>query len=366
MKDRIYRDANAGDPYACLGVAYYYHTGKEQEQDIPTAIKWYEKAAEGKCPRAHWELAKIYRDGIVVPRNLVHYMEHLKASAELGNAEAQLALGEEYLEGFIIKQDLGEAFLWFKRSAESGESKAKFRVGYCYSRGLGVPRSRTEAEMWYASAGMTGDAELFLEIGLNFEYGMNGIIHNEVEAGRWYKFGADMGHEKCVICWRALMSGLNGDTKDSYDVRMYKLSNCTTQKEANIRDSAITMADDCLDMGDDAKAFSYYERAAGLGSPIAMFTIAMMYHLGIYVKRNDKKAMEILVRAASAGSEDAQFYLGRLYDEGKIPKDENQVMKYYAEAAANGFLPAFYYLGRYIEHPEIYVRRTKTRRYDVI
>ena len=362
MKDRIYRDANAGDPYACLGVAYYYHTGKEQEQDYATAIKWYERAAEGKCPRAHWELAKIYRDGEVVPRDLSHYVEHLRASAELGNSEAQLALGTECLEGFIVKQDEAEAFAWFRKAAESGESMAKFRVGYCYSRGIGVPRSRTEAEMWYSSTGLTGDAELFMELGMNFEYGSNGIIHNEVEAGRWYKFGADMGHEKCMICWRSLMAGLNGETKDTLEVRMHKLSTCNTQKETNIRDSALEMADECLDMGDEAKAFSYYERAAGLGSPVAMFTIGMMYHLGIYVKRNDKKAFEILIRAASAGSEDAQFYLGRMYDEGKLPKDENQVMRYYAQAAANGFLPAFYYLGRYIDHPEIYVRRTRSRR----
>lgn len=366
MKDSIYRDASAGDPYACLGVAYYYQTGKERDQDIQTAIKWYEKAAQGKCPRAHWELAKIYRDGEAVPRDLPHYLEHLTASAELGNAEAQLALGEEYLEGFIVKQNPITAFEWFRRSAESGESKAKFRVGYCYSQGIGVPRSRTEAELWYASTGLTGDADLFLEIGLNFEYGINGIIHNEVEAGRWYKFGVDMGHEKCMICWKALMAGLSGETKDSMDVRSYKLSTCTTQKEANIRDSALQMADDYLEAGDEAKSFSYYERAAGLGSPIAMFTVAMMYHLGIYVKRNDKKALDLLVRAASAGSEDAQFYIGRLYDEGKMPKDENQVMKYYALAAANGFLPAFYYLGKYIDHPEVYVRRTKSRRYDVL
>lgn len=362
MKDRIYRDANAGDPYACLGVAYYFHTGKEQEQDYAAAIKWYERAAEGNCPRAHWELAKIYRDGDVVPRDLNHYLEHLASAARLGNADAQFALAEEYMDGLLVKQDFCEGFEWYKQSAENGVSAAKFHVGYCYAHGIGVPRSRTEAEMWYSSTGITGDAELFLTIGLNFEYGINGIVHNEVEAGRWYKFGADMGHEKCTICWSALMAGLSGERKDSFDVRMYKLSSCNTQKEANTRDSALAIADDCFEVGDEAKAFTYYERAAGLGSPQAMFTVAMMYHLGIYVKRNDKKALEILVRAASAGSEDAQFFLARMYEEGKMPKDENEAMKHYAQAAANGFLPAFYYLGKYIDHPEVYVRRTKMRR----
>lgn len=362
MKDRIQRDAQAGDPYACLGVAYYYHTGKEFDLDYSAAVKWYEKAAEGGCPRAHWELAKIYRDGEIVVRDISHYIEHLEKAAELGNAEAQLALGDEYLQGTVLHQNDSTAFQWFKRSADQGVARAKFCVGYMYGHGIGVPRSKSEAEMWYSSTGITGDAELFLQIGLSYEFGMNGVNHNEVEAGRWYKYGADMGHEKCILCWTSLLEGLSGKTKDTYEVRQYKLSTCATQKETDIRDSALAIADECFDAGDIPKAFTYYERAAGLGSPDAMFAVAMMYHQGFYVKRNDKKALEILVRAANAGSGDAQFFLGRLYEGDILPKDENQAIKFYSQAAASGFLAAFYYLGKYVDHPEQYVRRTNMRR----
>lgn len=362
MKDRIYRDAQAGDPYACLGMAYYCHTGKELDQDIPAAIRWYERAAEGKCPRAHWELAKIYRDGELVIRNLGQYISHLTDAADLGNAEAQMALGWEYYDGVILNKDDAVAFEWFRKAADQGMPKAKFQVGYMYAHGIGVPKSKAEAEMWYSSTGITGDAELFMRIGLDFEYGINGIVHNEVEAGRWYKFGADMGHDKCILCWRSLMSGLSGETKDTLDVRMYKLSTTATQKETDVRDSALAIAEECFEAGDIPKAFSYYERAAGLGSPLAMFSIAMMYHQGFYVKRNDGKAMEILNRAATAGSEDAQFFLARLYEGGILPKDENEAIRLYAQAAANGFLAAFYYLGRYVERPEQYVRRSNARR----
>ena len=92
-----------------------------------------------------------------------------------------------------------------------------------------------------------------------------------------------------------------------------------------------------------------------------MFNVAMMHHWGIHVKRNDMRAYELLVRAASAGSEDAQFYLARMYDDGKLPKDENEAIRYYVKAAVNGFLPALYYLSKYFDHPEVYVRRSRTR-----
>ena len=68
--DKILRDAQSGDPYACLGVAYYYHTGKDLDQDNELAVRWYRRAATLGCPRAHWEMAMIYRDGDIVMRQL--------------------------------------------------------------------------------------------------------------------------------------------------------------------------------------------------------------------------------------------------------------------------------------------------------
>ncbi|MBO4763345.1 MAG: sel1 repeat family protein, partial [Candidatus Methanomethylophilaceae archaeon] len=65
MRDPIFRAAEMGDPYACLGVAYYYHEGKEVEPDMGLAVEWYRRAASGGCPRAHWELAKLYSEGIL-------------------------------------------------------------------------------------------------------------------------------------------------------------------------------------------------------------------------------------------------------------------------------------------------------------
>ena len=361
MKDTILRDAENGDPYACLGVAYYYQTGKGFDQDYETAIEWYERAAVGGCPRAHWELARIYRDGIMAPSNISHYLRHLTAAADLGNAMAQMTLANEYWTGKNLDQSDMMAFNWFRRAAENGEARAKFMVGYFYSKGIGVEMSQADAELWYSATGFLGDADMFMNIGLSFEYGTEGLERDEIEAARWYKFGVDMGHEKCMICWRSLSETLQGNGRDTYEVRMHKLNNSATDKEINIRNSALYIADECFEMGDTEKAFAAYEQAAGLGSPTAMFTIAMFYHNGICVKRNDKKALELLVRAASAGSDDAQFYLGRMYDTGRIPKDENEAIKYYAKAAGNGFLPALYYLGQYIDHPEVYVRRTKSR-----
>lgn len=358
MKDTLRKDANAGDPYACLAVAYYHQTGKELMQDMPLAIRWYERAASAGCPRAHWELAKMYIEGEHVTRNVAHYLDHLQHAADLGNAEAQATLGSEYNSGYIMPRDLELAYRWYEQAAKQGVPRARFSVGYMLAHGQGVEQSLPEAETWFSSLAISSDGEMFLKIGMSYEYGLNMIDIDPIEAARWYKYGVDMGHEKCTICWNAVMAALDGAGPDSYEVRLHKLMTSQSQKEVDARANDLAYADEFFESGDEAGALTYYEEAAELGSPEAMFAIAMMHHQGIGVKRDDSKAMHLLARAASAGSEDAQFYLARFYENGVLGNDEDRVIKLYSDAAYNGFLAAFYYLGKYIDHPEIYVRRT--------
>ncbi len=361
MKDTLRHDANLGDPYACLAVAYFYQTGKELVQDIPMALRWYERAAEAGCARAHWELAKMYLAGDYVTRDLAHYIDHLKHAAELGNAEAQATLASEYSTGFLIPRDWELMYTWFLAAAEQGVLRAKFAVGYLLSKGVGVERSIPESESWFASVSLSGDAEFFLTLGMSFEYGLNMVEVDLVEAARWYKYGADMGHDKCILCWHSVLDTLDGAEHESYNVRLHRLLTTQSQKDLDAIDSDMAYADEFFEAGDEQGALKYYMKAADMGSPSAMFAVAMMHHQGIAVKRDDTKALRLLARAADAGSEDAQFYLARAYENGNMTKDQGQIIKLYSDAADNGFLAAFYYLGKYVEHPEVYVRKTHQR-----
>ena len=145
-------------------------------------------------------------------------------------------------------------------------------------------------------------------------------------------------------------------------MRQAKLMNTASQAELDKINTAMIAADSLFEEGDERGAMEYYQMAADLGSPEAMFAVAMMHHQGLAVKRDDALALRLLSRAANAGSADAQFYLATAYENGVIPSDDSQIIKLYSDAAHNGFLAAFYYLGKYVEHPELYVRRTHSRR----
>ena len=361
MKDPIFRAADSGDPYACLGIAYYYHQGKEVDFDIDAAVIWYERAAARGCPRAHWELAKLFIEGEEVPVDTSAYLDHLISASDMGNVDAQYALACEYRWGRLLPKDDAKAFAFFKKAAEMGHVRSKFMVGYMIQQGIAEEGTRGDAEVWFSSVGVSGDADTFLDIGLDYEYGLNGVEPSLLEAIRWYQYGADMGHQKCILCYNSAISALAGKVREGYGERMERLRNTDVQRETDRREYLLHIADECLSEGDDKAAYEHYLESANMGDADGMFAVAMMYHQGIHVKRNDKKAVELLMRAASAGSCDAQFFLGRLHDSDDYPRDETQAIKYYAQAAANGFLAAFYYLGRYVDHPEVYVRRVRGR-----
>lgn len=359
MDDMIFRDAEAGNPYARLGLGYMYHHGKGVEQDSDLAMRWYTKSAEKGCSRAKWELAKIFRDGTIAEKDDANFLYYLTKAADAGIPEARAELALAYIEGRIVPKDEKKAFMWMRTSADQRFPIAQFLTGFMAGHGIGTDRDRAEEERWYSKLSVTGDADLFYWIGARCESGLFGIPPDIFEAARWYKSGADMGHEKCMICWRSVLDYLGGDKSDLMAEREMRFSRTISEREKAAVDEALHLADRLMDAGDDRGAFENYEKAALGGSPVALFTLALMYHDGFCVKRNDHVAMDLMMKAAFAGSEDAQFTIGSLYEAGRgLKKDPTEAIRYYTMAAAYGQLAAFYRLGRYMEHPEMHVRNS--------
>jgi len=358
-KRTIFQDAEMGNPYARLGLAYMYHHGKNIDPDPELAMKWYIKSSESGCSRAKWELAKIFRDGTMEKRDGEKFIRYLKAAADSGVPEAKVEMGFALLSNIHMGRDEESAFEWMHSAAYQENTMAQFMTGYMYGNGIGTIRDISEQEHWYARAGLKGDGDLFYWIGRDFEYGLYNVETDLFEAGRWYKMGADMGHEKCIICWQLVLSAIDGKKHDSLDEREDRLMKTGVEREKLVREQALIAADQFFEEGDEESAFKYYDLAAELGNPDAIFALAMMHHAGIFVKRSDKTAIDLMTKASVAGSEDAQFALGTLYEEGRgLKKNQENAVKYFTMAAANGYLTAYYKLSLYMEHPEIHVRNS--------
>lgn len=118
--------------------------------------------------------------------------EEVKAKAEAGEAESQLALAELYANGTGVKPDAAKAARWHRKAAEQGLARAQHQLGLDYLHGEGVKPDRMEAVMWLTKAADQGLPQAQLDLGLCHLNGY-GVSENGVEALKWFRKAAAQG-----------------------------------------------------------------------------------------------------------------------------------------------------------------------------
>jgi TPR repeat protein len=101
---------------------------------------------------------------------------------------------------------------------------------------------------------------------------------------------------------------------------------------------------------DYAKALRVFSRLARDGHSDAQLKLGLMYHYGLGVKEDDRRAYEWIRKAAEQANAEAQFQLGNMYVYGfGIPKGEEdpdlQGVQWFFKAALQGHAEAQYNLG---------------------
>ncbi|MCR5208805.1 MAG: zinc ribbon domain-containing protein [Lachnospiraceae bacterium] len=104
---------------------------------------------DSKKIRALLALAKVYKDGVSVEKDMAKAFECYKESAELGSPKGIAMVGRCYLYGDGVKRDPKEAFAWNLKGAEAGEETGIRNLAVAYDYGTGVKRDPRAAVEWY-------------------------------------------------------------------------------------------------------------------------------------------------------------------------------------------------------------------------
>ena len=96
-----------------------------KNQDIASAIPWFEKAIEQGNPEANYHMGLLYARGDNVTQDYQRAREHFHQAAMMGHPKALYYLGHLYGEGSGVEQDYVEALKWFWLSASYGDKRAK-------------------------------------------------------------------------------------------------------------------------------------------------------------------------------------------------------------------------------------------------
>ena len=81
----------------------------------------------------------------------------LRKFANEGRAWAQSDLGDLYKEGIVLPKDISEALYWYRSAADNGYSAAQTQLGDMYQTGIGVTRNTATAQQWYQRAATQGN-----------------------------------------------------------------------------------------------------------------------------------------------------------------------------------------------------------------
>ena len=93
-------------------------------------------------------------------------IDEVRARAQTGDAEAQLALGRAYAIGLGVPEDDAEAARWFRLAADQGFAGAQFRLGLSYAHGITQLQDDAQAVRWYRLAADQGHPEAQFNLGL--------------------------------------------------------------------------------------------------------------------------------------------------------------------------------------------------------
>jgi TPR repeat protein len=137
-----------GHSQAMFHMGMMYDNGIGVQRNALVANDWYLKSRKAESPgKRTFTFYKDKGDGLVE----VQYSEILKdliSQAENGDAEIQFQLARVYDDGKLVPRDFDKALHWYKKSAMNEYEEAQFTMGYFYCRGIGVKKNEAIANEW--------------------------------------------------------------------------------------------------------------------------------------------------------------------------------------------------------------------------
>eukprot|EP01031_Cornospumella_fuschlensis_P023382 gene23382-28374_t len=261
------------------------------------------------------------------PHEAFHW---LYSAATQGQSEAELALGDAYRYGnedLSIAMDYQKAVFWLSKAADKGIGRAQIDLGHCYRLGLGVEQDLEKAVFYFRQAANSSDASnttaaddsaiaagsaLFI-LGQCYRDGQ-GVQQNNQEAFRLFrvvaeKYNRTVGQKQVGDCY-ALGLGVDKDLHEA--MRWYHVA--AEQEDADAQNALGLLLWEHPDLnnttGLDAEA--WFERAAVLGLPMAMYNLGMTH----FNKEHYLPAVRWFKKAAELDEANSLVVLAGCYAEG--------------------------------------------------
>lgn len=188
--------ARAGWTGDLIALARAYRDGAEVPRDVELAVRLLELAAARGHPQARWELSIQLRNGSGTARDLPRALSLAKESAEAGDGAGMNVYGVMIRDGIGRARDDAEARVWFERAADLINSYGMVNLGRFHRDGRGgLARDPAAAVALWRLAALRDDnpwAQIMLAEAL--EKG-EGVAANPTEALTHFRAAAAQGRD---------------------------------------------------------------------------------------------------------------------------------------------------------------------------
>lgn len=321
------QSANLGFPMAMQNLGVIYAQFCEDEK----ASFWFDKAIEAGMEDSK-RLREEYFSVSFEERlnNIIHqYVASGQPPKALALVEKLYSNGDDrvlpamidiYLNGMgenHLGKDEGKAYGILSSKAEEGDAFSNFMIAQFYEKGIVVNKDLDKSFEFYMKAAKAGFPYAQFMVGRYYSH----LKNDKEEAGKWIELAAQ------------------NDQPDALRVMAY----------SHLNDPDIgTMTIDNLPYEQDAeKGMQLLKRAAELGDPESLYTLAGCYQNGKYVEKDEKKAFELLQNSIKTSlTPDAMSLLGDFYKDGIGTEQNYEAAAHcYQWAADNGSVSAMTALG---------------------
>ncbi len=279
--------------------------------DSGLALKYYKLAELQGNDAGNMPISKILRYD-PKHQDLASAVKYYEKAANLGNFKAVRALNEAYQQGGWLQADASKQRVWLEKLANNGDVKANMELGLVAANA----GDAQAASKWFATVVASDFAN-------NYEIAkkLYGVRRGQILAKSYAIQALNGGDVRALALLRK-----------NYLTRWNNLEQ-TLEAEAFLQQNpkllTVGMAKKLVksfkQYGQNIKAIEWLKRAAYMGDVTSQKKLASYYAVGENVEQDLAQSLIFYEKAANAGDSESQYQLGLLYARG-IGTAKNEAM----------------------------------------
>jgi TPR repeat protein/transglutaminase-like putative cysteine protease len=347
---RYYRQAaQNGDPYAAYNLGRIYWFGEKGAAiDLEQSFRYMRDASEMMSADAQFFLARMYFEGKGTDKNdsLAMFwaaqgfyrndvdsaallgllilslqtdeapravgMNLLLRAANKGNSFAQLEYGRILLKSAQSDSDRGQIFQLIQLAANDGNDRAQALLGRMYVEGIGVKVDVAKGMEYLQRHEKKNLPDAFYQLGMIYRNDAAGMV-DKPKAAAYFRRGAELGQREAAESLAVMLHTGEGFARNLPEaVRYYELATKSGYPRAMNNLADIYLSGEGGVPRDVGKGKELLRRAAQMGNPTAMISLAELYETTPPAEKPVFLSLAYYLLASKYGMADADDGLKRM------------------------------------------------------